>query len=213
VAPAQACYAISQSVPPEIAVFAEPLSCIVNGTQKVKPQPGDLAVVLGAGPIGLLFTQVIKAAGARVLVAEVNVFRQEYARRAGADWVLNPLEQDTAAFLAAQGWDGADLVVDAVGSLVPEAVRLARRGGEVLVFGMNQQSEQRLHQYDITRREVTVKGTYISHFSFPRVVRLLESGVLSLDRLITHRLSLSELPAGFEAMRRGEAVKVVVTSF
>lgn len=212
-APARACYPISQAVPPEVAVFAEPLSCIVNGTDKVKPQPGDLVVILGAGPIGLLFTQVIKAAGARVVVAEVSPFRQEYARRAGADWVIDPAAQDAAAFLRDLGRDGADLVVDAVGSLLPEAVLLTRRGGEVLVFGMNQQAEPRLRQYDLTRREITVKGTYISRFSFPRVVSLLEAGVLQLDRLITHRLALAELPEGFAAMRRGEAVKVVVTSF
>ncbi|MGE5623689.1 MAG: alcohol dehydrogenase catalytic domain-containing protein [Methanocella sp.] len=213
VVPSRALYRISQKVPPEIAVFAEPLSCIVNGTQKVKPQPGDLAVVLGAGPIGLLFTEVIKAAGARVLAVEPNAFRRSYATKAGADWAVDPSATDVADVLRDLGREGADLVVDAVGSLLPEAVRLVRRGGQVLVFGMNGNAAPPLRQYDITRKEVVIRGTYISHFSFPRVVQILESGVLNLEPLITHQLALTDLPAGFAAMRAGEAVKVVVTSF
>lgn len=210
VAPARALYRIGSGVPPETAVFAEPLSCIVSATQKVKPQPGDLVVILGAGPIGLLFLQVVKACGAQAAVVEPNPFRREFAARTGADWALDPAEGGAPALLERLGRDGADCVIDAAGSLLPEAVGLACRGGDVLVFGMNQQAEQQLRQYDLTRREVRVMGSYISHFSFPRVVRILESGVLKLDRLITHRLSLQELPEGFAAMRKGEAVKAVV---
>lgn len=80
VAPAAALHPIDPSVPPHLAAFAEILSCVVNGARKVRMGPGDTVVILGAGPAGLLFTQMARAAGARVVVAEVSPYRQRCRR-------------------------------------------------------------------------------------------------------------------------------------
>lgn len=212
VAPAKALHRISRDVPPEIAVFAEPLSCVVNGTQKVRLQPGETAVILGAGPIGLLFTQMFKASGAgKIIVAEVLPLRARYAKESGADLVVNPKNEDLATIVKRETEVGADVVVDAVGSLLSDAVGLVKRGGKVLIFGMNQHARPEVKQFDITRYEVAVLGTYIAKFAFPMAVKILESGVIPVQKLITHRLKLSEVLEGFEAMKNGEAIKVVVS--
>ena len=210
VAPAAALHPIDPSVPPHLAAFAEILSCVVNGARKVRMGPGDTVVILGAGPAGLLFTQMARAAGARVVVAEVSPYRQRFARECGADLVVNPAAEDLVQAVMAVTKGGADVVIDAVGSQFAAALPLVRRQGQVLLFGMDATAQAPVRQVDITRNEIEVRGTYIADGTFPAAIRLIEAGVLPLEKLITHRVSVKELPAALGALRRREAIKVIV---
>lgn len=212
VAPAKALNKISRDVPPVLAVFAEPLSCVVNATRKIKIQPGETAVVLGAGPIGLYFTQIFKASGAgRIIVAEISDYRKTFALESGAEVVVNPREENLEEIVKSlTGGLGADVVVDAVGSLIKDAVRVTRRGGRILLFGQNLNARDEISQNDITRNELTVMGSFIAKYTFPPTIRMIECGVLPLEKLITHRLPLSRIEIGFEAMKKGEAIEVVI---
>lgn len=210
VAPERALHRISPELPPERAVLAEPLSCVVHGVERVRPRPGETAVVLGAGPIGLLFAQLLSAAGVRVLVSEPAPFRREKALENGADLALDPTREDPAAVVRRETGLGADLVIEAVGSLTEQALALTRRGGRVLLFGQNQGYRAQIRPYDLTRWELEVLGSYIAPFSFPRAIELLERGVVDPTRLITHRLPLPEVERGLDLLRRGEAIKVVI---
>lgn len=211
VAPERACFPISDDLPLEEVVFTELLSCVVGGTQRVQLQPGDSAVILGAGPVGLMFLLVFKAAGAgKVIVSEPAPFRADFARQLGADRVVDPRQEDlTEVVVSETGW-GGDVVVDAVGSLLPQALPLARRGGTVLLFGMNQRASGTVHQYDITRNELTIQGTFIGVNTFPAAIQMLESGALKPSALITHRLPLARIEEGMAALRAGEAIKVLI---
>lgn len=212
VAPSQALHRISSSVSPDAAVFAEPLSCVVNGTHKVRLHPGESVVVLGAGPIGLLFTQVFRATGAgTIIVSEVVETRAEAARRSGADLVADPRDGRFREKVMAETGIGADVVVDAVGSLLPTALELVRRGGKVLLFGMNQGAMPEVAQYYITRHEVAVLGTFIAKHTFPPAIKVLESGAINTEAMITHGVTVGNVHEGFDAMKSGRAVKVVVT--
>jgi len=103
------------------------------------------------------------------------------------------------------------VVVDAVGTLLPTALDLVRRGGKVLLFGMNQQATPPVPQNTITRYEISVLGTYIAKYTFPPAIRVLESGAINADALITHRVNIANIQEGLDAMRYGEAVKVIVS--
>lgn len=211
VAPARTLHKISAQVPPAWAAFAEPLSCVVNGTNKASLRPGESVVVLGAGPIGLLFVQMFKIAGARkIIVSEVSDARSQQARALGADVVINPMKDDLSQSVHEETGIGADVVVDSVGSLFAQALQVVRLGGRVILFGMNQNAEPPIRQFDITRREITVMGTYIALHTFPQAVSLIESGLLRLDDMITHRLPLHKVGEGIAALRSGEATKVIV---
>ncbi|WP_088555121.1 zinc-binding dehydrogenase, partial [Calderihabitans maritimus] len=211
VAPAKALHKISKDVPPEIAVFAEPLSCVVNATQKIGLEPGENVVVLGAGPIGLYFTQLLKAAGAgKIIVSEISEFRKKYALESGATRVVDPTTEDLVEVVRQETGAGVDVAVDAVGCLIKDAMAVVRRGGRILLFGQNQNARAEIAQNDITRNELTVMGSFIARYTFPPTIKILESGILPLEKLITHRLSLAEIEKGFEAMRRGDALEVVV---
>ena len=105
---------------------------------------------------------------------------------------------------------GADVVVDAVGTLADDAIACARCGGRILLFGNNQAARQNINQSQITLKELTVFGSYIGRYAMPDTVKLLESGLLDLDDLITHRIVLDDFKKGIEAMQRGEAMEVVI---
>ncbi len=211
VAPERACHKIKPDLPTDEAVFTELLSCVIGGTDRVRLQPGESVAVLGAGPVGLMFALAFKAAGAgKLIVTDVSPYRLEFARRIGVDAALDA-RGDTVTAIRNLTGGGADVVVDAVGSLFPQAVPVATKGGKIVLFGMNQQAHPTVSQYDVTRNELTVYGTFIGINTFPVAIKMLESGVLRPSVLISHHLPLARIAEGIELLRRGEAIKVVVT--
>ena len=212
VAPAKVLHKISPDLLPELAVFTEPLSCVVSATQRLKVHPGEVVVVLGAGPIGLLFIQMFKASGAgKIIVSEISEYRAKFAYESGASRVVNPLKDNLERIVKEETIVGADVVVDAVGTLVKSAMAIVRRGGRILLFGQNYQARAQVAQNDITKNELTVMGSFITRFTFPFAIKIIESKVLDLEKLITHRLPLEDVHKGIEAMRKGEAIKVIIT--
>jgi threonine dehydrogenase-like Zn-dependent dehydrogenase len=106
---------------------------------------------------------------------------------------------------------GADVVVDAVGSVLPEAIEAAAMGARVVLFGMNVTARPAVHQVEITEKGLTVVGAYITNFTFPQAIRLIESGALDLAPLVSDVLSLARVAEGMAALRSGRATKVVIT--
>lgn len=212
VAPAKVLHKIFPDLLPELAVFTEPLSCVVSATHKLKVHPGEVVVVLGAGPIGLLFIQMFKASGAgKIIVSEISEYRAKFAYESGASRVVNPLKDNLERIVKEETLVGADVVVDAVGTLFRSAMAIVRRGGQILLFGQNYQARAQVAQNDITKNELTVMGSFIARFTFPAAIKIIESKVLNLEKLITHRLPLEDVHKGIEAMRKGEAIKVIIT--
>jgi threonine dehydrogenase-like Zn-dependent dehydrogenase len=211
VVPARALHRVAPEVPPERAALAEPLSCIYAAVEKVPPRPGDSVVVLGAGPIGLMFVLLYRRMGAgTILAVEPRELRRGVARSAGADCVLGSsgpeVVEEARKLLPA----GADIVVDAVGVLLPTAVELVRPGGTVVLFGMIQKGKQAVSQYDITRKEIVILGSFIQRTAFPRVTRLLEQKDFPIDRIVSHQLPLARIGEALQYMREGRALKVLL---
>lgn len=210
-APAKALHKISRDVPPEQATLAEPLTCVMHAFEQARIIPGESVAILGGGPIGLLFLMLFKAAGAgKVFIVEPVPFRRRAAEQLGADAAIDPKAVSAAEEIKSATSIGADIVVDAAGTLLPEALEMVRRGGRVILFGMNLHGERAVNQYWITRHQLSILGSFIQRTEFPKVVRILEAGILPLDKLATHRIRLNEIGRGLEAMRSGEAIKVVV---
>ncbi len=210
VAPAKALHKISSSVTPEKAALAEPLSCVLHAFEKAPILPGESVAILGGGPIGLLFVLLFRSAGARaVYLVEPSAPRRKVAEQCGAE-ALDPHEVDLDYAIGPGSGEGVDLVVDAVGRCLADAIKLVRPGGRVLLFGMDQQAAPVTRQYDITRREITVIGSFIQRTAFPKVVRLLESGSVPVEKLITHRLPLADFGQALGLLGKGEAVKVIL---
>lgn len=197
----RACYPVSGELPAHVAALAEPLSTVVHGARQANVFPGETACVIGAGPIGAMFTALLSAAGASVVVVEPTVERAELAHTLGALEVVTPDEI---------GRLEADVVVDAVGSQLPAALEVAARGGRVLLFGMNERARAEIAQSRITRDELTILGSYVGQDVFPDAIRLLEQGRVDWSLLVTHRVGVEELPDAVEELRAGRALKVEV---
>ena len=153
-------------------------------------------VVLGAGPIGCFLIQLARMSGAAVVVSvEPAESRQEFASRAGADMVCNPLEA-TKVLRDLRGPVGADVVIEASGR--PEAAegcfRLIRRGGTVLLFGVYPQAQTiPVSAFQINEDELRVVGSLNNPNTHSRAVDLISSGRLATDDVVSDRLPLDDL--------------------
>jgi (R,R)-butanediol dehydrogenase/meso-butanediol dehydrogenase/diacetyl reductase len=209
-APAKALVRISPNLPVEEGAFVELLSCVMGGVQKAALLPGEDVVILGAGPAGLVYMNVFKAAGAgKVIMAEVAPWRNDFARQAGADLVINPRQENLAEAVKAVTDGGAHVVVDAVGSQLAPAMSVARRGGRIIVFGEDHAAECTIRPRDIQGQELRILGSFIGIQVFPQAIKMLESGAVRLSDLITHRLPLSDLSAGISELAAGHGAKGV----
>ena len=212
VAPQRALHPLSKEVPFEDAVWTELLSCVVASTDRVAIQPGQTAAVIGAGPVGVLHGMLFKAAGAQVIISDVAPMRLGMARKAGLDVMVNVKEASLAEAVAdLTAGMGADVVVDAVGSQFQTCLDVVARRGVVSLFGMDERAHPPVQQNTITRHEITVFGSYVGYYTFPRAIQILERGVIKPSVLISHMLLIDEMLAGVEAARQREAMKVVIT--
>ena len=110
-------FKIPEDMPAHIAAFAEPLACVIYASRKINVNPGESVAIIGAGPIGMLFIQLMKASGAYPIISvEPNAVRREYALKCGADYAIDPIAEDAQAFIMDQTGLGADYAIDVVGS-------------------------------------------------------------------------------------------------
>jgi threonine dehydrogenase-like Zn-dependent dehydrogenase len=207
--PIRGTFEIADTVPAWLAAIAEPLACVVHGVERAAIRPGESAVVFGGGSIGCMFAALVATAGTSpTVVVEPAARRREIALQCGADHALSPQEwvQNRESILPF----GADIVVDAVGSLFAESLEAVASGGRVVLIGMNSTARADIAQNDITQRGISVLGSYITEFTFPTAIRVLERGVPDLSPIVTHRLGLDEVNDAIELLRSGEALKVVI---
>jgi threonine dehydrogenase-like Zn-dependent dehydrogenase len=198
-------------------VLAQPLGTIFHALNKFGRLINQNVVVVGQGPIGLLFTGLLTRLGVRRLVAlDLLPERLAVARRMGATHVLDPAREDAATAVAALMEGGADLVVEAVGE--PETlalcVDLIRRGGTILAFGVPHQATYSLPFSKLFLKEgqiITSVGPNV-HIDFPIAIDMIAQGRLDVMPLVTHRFSLQQAQEAFEtfADRRDGAIKVLI---
>lgn len=204
-------YKISKDIDPAVAACAEPLACAVNGLNKVDVKPGDTAVVIGSGPIGLMIAMLLHKSGIdRLYLLETAAKRVEFAKGLGLAKVINPIEEDAKDLIIRETGIGADFVFDVTGSQIATSVDLARKGGTVVLFGVNKQARREIAQCEITTKELRVQGTWLANATFPQAVKIIESNAIDLRALITDEIDLDHLHAGLESLSRGEGIKVIV---
>ena len=185
-------------LPLDTAMFVEPAACAMHGVETLGIRPGSTALVIGAGPTGLLLAQLIASGGASsVTVADRVGFKLAAATRLGATrTILVPpgSPQDTEAALRADT-DGYDIVVEATGSTAVGnlCVPLTRNGGTVMIYGVARaQDTITIHPFDIFRREITIKGSFAEMTSFGAAIAALRAGRVRTDGIISHRFDLAD---------------------
>lgn len=193
-APQSQLYRIPEALSLADAAFAEPLSCIVHGLERVKVQSGGTVAILGAGSIGLLAAQAVREIGAAsVIVAEPSPVRRELAEALGADEVYTPemMEHDSHS-------EEYDLVLECSGNpdAVHTAIRLARRGADVLLFGVAPRGAKvTIEPYELYRKELRLVASNINPFAMEKAVALLAAGTVKVTGVVSHTVALEGLPS------------------
>ncbi|HEX4250130.1 MAG TPA: zinc-dependent alcohol dehydrogenase family protein [Pseudonocardia sp.] len=202
----------------DTAVFAEPAACAMHGMETLAVRAGSSALVLGAGPTGLLLAQLLRSGGAAsVTVAAPTEFKLATARDLGIDQTIlidrNDMPGNLAALLRASGADGYDYVIEATGSpaVGQICVPLTRRGGTVLIYGVTENDAQvSFNPFDVFRREITIKGSFAEMTSFGAAIHALRSGRVRTDGIITHRYGLDDYGSAIDALASDKTAHKVV---
>jgi L-iditol 2-dehydrogenase len=208
---------VPAGVAPEHAALGEPVSCAVNSMENCNLQQGDVVVVIGAGPMGILNAVVAKGSGAsRIILAEINEARLKQAEGFGFHLLVNPAEEDLTEVVKREtGGLGADIVVVAAPAAKPqeEAIGMVRKRGTVCLFaslpvGKNMLSidSRPLHYNEL--RVVGTSDSTPTHVA--KAVELIATSAVPADKIATHILALEDIEKAYELMQSGESLRVVL---
>ena len=183
------------------AALIEPVAVACHDVRTAELKAGEFALVMGGGPIGLLIAMVAKAAGARVMVSEINQYRLDFAKECGFETV-NPKEEDIVAKVnAATNGAGADVLFEVTAS-VPAAeimTELVRTKGRIVAVGIySQPVPVNLHKF--FWRELRLFGARLYEAEdFDAALEVAASGSMPLDKIITGVYDLDDIETAFSA--------------
>lgn len=214
-APAAQCFKLSLHLSFQAGAMAEPLACCLHGIDAAGIRPGDTVCVIGAGAIGLLMVQLARLSGAaEIVLSEPVELRRAAGLAAGADYALDPRREDPAeAVRSISGKDGADVVIECVGNnaAARSALAAAGFGATVLFFSVPApDAVVPLPMFDVYKKELNIRGSFINPDTHLRAVELLNSGRIRVDNLITHTFGIDEMERAIQTQTSPDAVKVMV---
>lgn len=186
--PAANAWSIPESIEDKHAVMVEPFTIAANVTGHVNPTAQDIALVYGAGPMGLVTVQALKGVYGvkQVIVADRIDERLAMAERCGADLVFNNAGAPIQSLLDEKGIRPT-LIVDAAchPSILQEAVTVASPAGRIVLMGFSSEPSQVVQQ-GITGKELSIFSSRLNARKFPVVIDWLERGLIDPDKLVTH---------------------------
>ncbi|GAB2788894.1 zinc-dependent alcohol dehydrogenase [Amycolatopsis magusensis] len=209
VVPARLLHRLPETADLRAAAGLEPAACVAAACLKLAVQPGERCAVVGAGMLGLLAVQLLRAAGAgEIVVVHTRRDRAALAAQCGADSLVLPAQLDSLAGCF-------DVVLEAAGApgTAFNAVALSRRGGRVALTGIPGAEDQPLDPVTLVLNEITVHTVFgAPPRAWSHAVRAFASGALDPGLLVTHEVSLDDAPEAFRilAEERHKAVKVLL---
>jgi len=207
-------------LPPAIGInegtLHEPLAVVLHSMTLAQPQIGEIALVIGAGPIGLLTIAVLKLSGIRrVWVSEPLAHRRELARAVGAEVSFDPGEADPAAVVMNDtSRRGVDMVFDCAtkDDTVNQSLHAARNAGRVIVTGIPSEIRVPVEYHMLRRKELAFLSVRRSNHDSDTALRLLAEYPRRFAPIVTHMRPLAEIQNAFEWLESGrhDAGKVVL---
>jgi alcohol dehydrogenase/L-iditol 2-dehydrogenase len=213
----QILHRIPDNVPFEHAALTEPICVAYNAlVEKTSMRPGDLVVIQGPGPIGIMALQIVRLRGAGTIVVlgtDADKHRLEVAEELGAHYTVNVQREDAGALVRSLGDGfGADLVVDCTGvsRALQQSMELVRPNGRITKIGWGPQPLD-FSLDPIVGKAVTLQGSFSHTYpTWERVLGLLSTGQVNLKPVIGGAYALDDWEEGFHKMEQGKSVKSVL---
>lgn len=211
VVPEGQAFLLSPELPMEFGAMAEPVACCLHGIDRAEICEGNTVCIVGGGAIGLIMVQLARLAGAaKIILSEPNEKRRSVGLSLGADIAIDP-----AAPGAMDGFrNTADVVIECVGNLpaVKSAFAYAKKGANIVLFSVPKvDSKFDLPLFDVYKKELTIKGSFVNPDTHGRAVALLNAEKLNFDQIITHRFPLAQMPEAIAMQMSDQSIKVIVT--
>ncbi len=200
----------------EEGALLEPLYGVLGGMRSLDLKPGDTVVVLGLGPIGLLYVQAAKIGMASAIIGiGHHENRIQKARELGADFVINSLKEDMVKSVLKK-FGEVDKIVDTTGSkaeIIDQGIKILKPGGKYLIHGHAMGKTSFMPMY-LSGKGIVMSGIFPGHFKSMMVLgnKLVSQGLINLKTLITHRITLSEVEKGILMCKEkpDEVIKIIV---
>jgi threonine dehydrogenase-like Zn-dependent dehydrogenase len=204
---------ISKDLPAAHAAFVEPLSCALHAVERADIHFEDVVVVAGCGPIGLGMIAGAKAKfPAKVVALDVADAKLALAEKVGADLTVNIAQEDVVRVVQdlTDGY-GADVYLEGTGhpSAVLQGLNVLRKLGTFVEYSVFKDDVTVDWSIISDDKELDVRGAHLGPHCWPAAVRMLESGMLPMDEIVTHQLPVKEFQEGLELVAAGtKSVKV-----
>lgn len=191
------------------ATLFEPLAVVLHSMKFAQPTLGETALVLGAGPIGLLTIAVLKMSGvSRIWAADPVSHRRDMARAAGADVVFDPQESNPVSqIMTDTAKRGVDIAIDCAtqGETINDCCRAVRNAGRVVITGIPGTLDYRLDIHALRVKELYFYTVRRSNHETHAAIRLLEENPKLLGGVVTHSRPIEQIGETFEMVERYDA--------
>ena len=196
----------------EEAGLIETLSCSIHVIEEANIRFGDVVVIIGGGAMGLILLQLVRQKGAELIILSEPVeFKRKLALELGTDIVVDPVKENLVSSVRRASKHGANVVIEGIG--LPETIEqslgmLARKGTLVLPGLCPEDKTVNISPYQITRDEITIKGTFLNPLSFARAVDQISK--IATAPLITSSYPLKKIKEAVEEAEKENQIKIII---
>ncbi len=198
--PEKQCFVLPDVIDDILGTQVETLATVVNGMNTLLMLPYDYVLILGFGPIGYLFAQFAKNIAAKVAVTEIDPFRMGVAEECGLT-VWDPNRGDIEKLITKFTYGRkADIVVEAIGNALGQALQCVTPGGKVLPFGMDSSVNLNIVPNEITRWATKILGLYLGQNTMVPSIRIFQENRLNMEPFFTRVIPFDEGLAAFDML-------------
>ncbi len=198
--PEKQCFVLPDCIDDVLGTQVETLATVINGMNTLLMLPYDYVMILGFGPIGYLFAQFAKNIAAKVAVTEIDPFRINVAKECGLT-VWNPNEVDVIEKITEFTYGRkADIVVEATGNALGQALQCVCPGGKVLPFGMDSSITTTVVPNDITRYATKILGLYLGQNTMVPAIRVFQENRFNMVPFFTKVIPFDEGLGAFDLL-------------
>ena len=207
-------YLLPENITYDQSTFIEPLACVVRAQRQARVKKGQSVLVIGCGMSGLLNVKLAWTKGCKIIAADINKTKLEFALRMGADVIIDAANNISERLIAENG-KKADVVFlcASADSAVEQAWKYVDKGGVIVLFAVPGPDKKVIVPVnDFWMKEITIiTSYYCGPPDIMEAMKLIEWRAITVDDLITHRLALTDIVKGFKLVVDGrESIKVII---